>query len=242
MPSIARESDPHSFTGDYFRSTLAPLFQLYRTPSTASNRNLLLGILGRLLVASPMLFGARDNGDSEVVVWLSALPSPGDDDATLSWFEECVRKTFTAPLKVVNKDDTVQHFSPLLSTVLADLPDAVQAFEAQHAINGLLSFMLRIFFNFVGAWPDLQAISQLRADLELSLGKMSNNDSVRSFIAVLGDCNHILTSRELDIQGDQGLAELLESEGTSRYGVSNPSPLNRNIFKSLEGRPDILSR
>ena len=85
--------------GDHFKNTLVPLFRLYRTPATPSNRRLLLSILGDLLRTS-ILFGPNP---AEVETWLGALPIPTsqlspDDTHVLDFFEASVQKTLTAPI------------------------------------------------------------------------------------------------------------------------------------------------
>lgn len=141
--------------GDHFKQSLVPLFQLYRIPSTPSNRSLLREILKRQL-DTPLLLGSSSSSsttttttmtanddDDEIEVWLRALPVPtveaDEVEVVLSFFEHAVQKTLTSPLKpvsaaVTDSDDQAPSaplLSPLMQNVLAALPAALTKDEEE---------------------------------------------------------------------------------------------------------------
>ncbi|KAM0750489.1 hypothetical protein T439DRAFT_302525 [Meredithblackwellia eburnea MCA 4105] len=139
---------------ELYKNSLVPLFQLYRTPATASNRRLLLGILGDLL-RHPFLFGTRP---SEVEIWLQALPIPqeGTDDKApivLDYFERSVEKTLTTRSNLDQGEETTE--SPLLKTFLSTFHATLSAEADESAQRALRAFAQRLVLGFIGGSTSL---------------------------------------------------------------------------------------
>lgn len=235
-------ADPPLHTGDHFKTTLLPLFQLYRTPSTPSNRHLLLTILGRLLT-TPILFG---ESSSEVEVWLSALPTPSQDPSTtdgasvvLDFFERCVQKTLTAPIKASALQDgeaaeKANPFSPLLTTVVGGL--ASQMDEAsEEAKTALLAFVRRTFFGFLGHSQSMQLPEALAASFKQELSAVK---SAKGTLKMLKDCIKTI-QEQVEVQGDDDLQQRLEGDDKKEV-LSALSPIKENVFVSLAENAELF--
>lgn len=168
--------------GDHFKNTLLPLFHLYRTPSTPSNLHLLLSILGRLL-QTPILFGTNP---SEVEVWLQALPTPSssillpDTMTVMTFFESCVQKTLTAPIKTSTLEDvSAPTFSPLLASILAALPSEL---SSGRDVAPVLSFLEQTVLGFIGQSTALDLPKALVSALEALLSKSGEQGTTRKVL------------------------------------------------------------
>ncbi|GAA5995357.1 Urb1p [Rhodotorula paludigena] len=227
---------------DYFKSSLAPLFELYRAPATPSNRSLLRAILRRQL-GSAVLFGQKDaasdeGAEEEVDVWLRALPVPSDDgdDAAgasevLAFFEEAVRKTLTAPIKLgasAASPAEQESFSPLLKTFLA----ALAALDTPPSA-ALLRFAQALVLELVAHHTTLDLPRRVVAALEAALTQPQSSgtlETLRECLAVAeGQAGHVKPAKGLE-----ALAEADEDELAMR--VQACAPRTANVFAALEGQ------
>lgn len=151
--------------GDHYKTTLSPLFQLYRTPSTPSNRHLLVSILNNLL-QTPLLFNSNPSTESQI--WLSALSSDKDASKVLDFFEKSVQKTLVKPLKAITVDGSTAEkgdgFSPLLITVLAGI-------EVEVKDEAMLKFLRLIVLGFMGQEKTMDLTRSLVKKLSELLGE-----------------------------------------------------------------------
>ncbi|ORY47184.1 ribosome 60S biogenesis N-terminal-domain-containing protein [Leucosporidium creatinivorum] len=237
LAAIHSASLTWSRPGDHFKTTLLPLFQLYRTPSTPSNRHLLLTILGRLLT-TPILFG---ESSQEVEVWLAALPTPSQDPSTtdgaslvLDFFERCVQQTLTAPIKAAAVQEgasTAPTFSPLLATVLKGL--AAQVNEASGvAVRPLLAFLRRAFYGVVGQSQSTELPKALASALKKELGDIK---VAKSTLKLLKDCVKAL-EEQVEPQADEKLKQLIENG----EDLSALNPIKENVFASFSEDVEAL--
>lgn len=229
--------------GDHFKTTLLPLFQLYRTPSTPSNRHLLLTILGRLLT-TPILFG---ESSLEVEVWLAALPTPSQDPTStdganlvLDFFERCVQKTLTAPIKAAAMQDgaastPTSSFSPLLATVLGGLAAQVEEASAE-AVTPLLAFVRRVFYGFIGQSQSSELPKSLAAGLKKEL---SASKAAKGTLKLLKECVKSL-EEQVDAQVEESLAGRLAGDEKEEV-LSALSPAKENVFASLSEDAELLN-
>ncbi|BGO95132.1 hypothetical protein NBRC10512_006416 [Rhodotorula toruloides] len=221
--------------GDHYKSSLVPLFQLYRTPATRSNRALLREILRRQL-DSPLLFGvpgANAVDEGEVDVWLRALPVPAAEgtgrsatseemDVVLDFFAKCVQKTLTAPLKLEHSAQEAERgFSRLLATVVAELAanqdDAVRAFVKDSVLH------------FLAQQKELSMVGQLVDVLEEKLPKEEE------LVRLLRDCLAVAQGHEVVDGVVPALASRLEESEDDELAsvVASLSPVKQNVFASL---------
>lgn len=226
--------------GDHFKNTLHPLFQLYRTPATPSNRHLLLSILGRLLT-TPLLFGQASD---EVEIWLRTLPVPSKlasvNDGTsrvLDFFEKAVHKTLTAPIRTaVTETDAVPStiaFSPLLSNVLI-------AIKAELKVDGadlapMMTFVRELVYGFMGQAATIELPRALVGDLQQTLTGVEG-DIAQTTRELLADCLFALekSSSGQAFEGDQAM------DGGESGDRSTRSPVTANVFVS-ETEPAALA-
>lgn len=221
--------------GDHYKSSLAPLFQLYRTPATRSNRALLREILRRQL-DSPLLFGvpgADVADDGEVDVWLRALPVPaaewaggsptaGGADLVLDFFAKCVQKTLTAPLRLEHSaEEAARGFSRLLATVVAEL--------AANQDERVLAFVKDVVLHFMAQQKTLGMVVRLVDVLEETL------PSGEALVGLLRDCLAVAQGQEGVRLADSSLAARLEGldDDDIASAVSSLSPAKQNVFASV---------
>ena len=220
--------------GEHFKSTLLPLFQLYRAPATPGNRQLLLSILGRLL-NTPTLFG-EGNAD-EVNVWLAALPRPERTEgvsAALDFFEKAVQTTLTAPLKSAaaaeGDEGTEVKLSPLLTTVLAVVAGEAGSAEA---VAPLLGFLRRVVLGFIGQARSMALPKKVAKQLKEVLAECKK---AKATVKFLGDC--VKATEKKDAEADAALAAKLAAAETAEDRaavVEAVSPTKANVFASLTG-------
>ncbi|BGP34984.1 hypothetical protein JCM10296v2_006808 [Rhodotorula toruloides] len=226
---------PLNRPGDHYKSSLVPLFQLYRTAATRSNRALLREILRRQL-DSPLLFGvpgADSVHEGEVDVWLRALPVPAAEGAggsasteemniVLDFFAKCVQKTLTAPLKLERSAQEAERgFSRLLSTVVAEL--------AANQDEAVRAFVKDVVLHFLAQQKELGMVARLVDVLEETLP--SNSELVR----LLRDCLAVAQGQEICSGTDASLATRLEESEDDELAsvVSSMSPAKQNVFASV---------
>ncbi|GAA5877773.1 hypothetical protein JCM3774_000753 [Rhodotorula dairenensis] len=238
--------------GDHFKQSLVPLFQLYRTPSTPSNRSLLREILKRQL-DTPLLFGSTAAAD-EIEIWLRALPVPtfdaGEVEVVLSFFEKAVQKTLTSPLKpveVMNGAEAAQQaplLSPLMQNVLAALPAALAGDEED--AQQVLAFFRDVVLHACAQQSTLAAVhlmvhqfKTLVADKEAAVAQ--------STVQLLEDSLSVLSAPAAPCGARAGLAATLSTliadadVHVLADFVSTLSPTRENVFAALQTAPESES-
>lgn len=247
--------------GDHFKQSLVPLFQLYRIPSTPSNRSLLREILKRQL-DTPLLLGSSSsttaaNDDDEIEVWLRALPVPtveaDEVEVVLSFFEHAVQKTLTSPLKpisaaVTDSDQQVPPaplLSPLMQNVLAALPATLAADEEEDdKAQQVLAFFRDVVLHMCAQQQTLaaaqSAVQQFKA-LVLAADK-AITVVAEPTVQLLEDCLSVLSTAPSTpgaFQARDGLAATLSTlladadARAVREFVSTLSPMRENVFAAL---------
>lgn len=254
---------------DYYKQTLAPLFELHRVPATPSNRALLGAILRRQL-GSPALFGVgvgaagedqAGAGAGEVDVWLKALPAPrdeaGTDDAAagvLDSFERAVRETLTAPLRPPTaaadpeaEADRAAALSPLMRTALSHLSARDTAPSAP-----VLRFWGALVAHLISTSRALDRPAAVVDALGSALEKHAEKDArVRRAVEACRECIAVARGRaDQDEEGSfkvaEGLKEALEGaqddEDEVEDRVAALAPKSENVFIALEGEQRSLER
>ncbi|GAA6049204.1 hypothetical protein JCM3770_003309 [Rhodotorula araucariae] len=230
---------------DYFKQTLAPLFELYRVPATPSNRELLRTILRRQL-GSAALFGAGAGADAEVDTWLAALPVPIEEGdtraaAVLAFFERAVRETLTAPLRAPAADSDVDGatpLSPLLRTALAHLAALSSAPDA-----ALLAFLDRLVLHLLGAHTALHHPRRVVAALASALGAHVDEARIQRAVERWEEYVAVAAGADVETRPAEGLAariKAVEDEDEVRELVGELAPRSENVFAALEGNEDLL--
>ncbi|KAK4329709.1 hypothetical protein RTBOTA2_005661 [Rhodotorula toruloides] len=221
--------------GDHYKYSLVPLFQLYRTPATHSNRALLREILRRQL-DSPLLFGVPGADlviEGEVDVWLRALPVPAAEgaggsatseemDTVLDFFAKCVQKTLTAPLKLEHSAQEAERgFSRLLATVVAEL--------AANQDQAVRAFVKDAVLHFLAQQKELAMVRRLVDVLEETLPKEEE------LVGLLRNCLAVAQGQEVVDGADASLASRLEAleDDEIASAVATLSPVKHNVFASL---------
>ncbi|GAA5984401.1 hypothetical protein JCM10908_003333 [Rhodotorula pacifica] len=227
--------------GDHFKQSLVPLFQLYRTPSTPSNRSLLREILKRQL-DTPLLFGAT--AADEIEVWLRALPVPTIDadevEAVLAFFEKAVQKTLTSPLKPVEADpaaSTSPILSPLMQNVLAALPAALAGDEDDAHL--VLAFFRDVVLHLAAQQQTLVAVKHIIKQFKTLVAEKEATVA-NSTVRLLEDCLVVLSDKSASQEAHEGLASTLASlvadnaktDGLADF-AANLSPVRENVFAAL---------
>jgi DNA-binding transcriptional regulator YbjK len=244
--------------GDHFKQSLVPLFQLYRIPSTPSNRSLLREILKRQL-DTPLLLGSSSsttaaNDDDEIEVWLRALPVPtveaDEVEVVLSFFEHAVQKTLTSPLKPIAAADSGHQaapplLSPLMQNVLAALPATLAADEEEDdKAQQVLAFFRDVVLHMCAQQQTLaaaqSAVQQFNA-LVLAADK-AITVVAEPTVQLLEDCLSVLSTTPSTpgaFQARDGLAATLSTlladadARALREFVSTLSPMRENVFAAL---------
>lgn len=233
LAAIHSASLSWSKPGEHFKSTLLPLFQLYRAPATPGNRQLLLTILGRLLNTST-LFG--EGNAEEVEVWLAALPRPDGAEGVsiaLDFFEKAVQATLVAPLKstaAAEGDDTAEaKLSPLLSTVLATL--ASDASTSSEAVLPMLGFVHRVVLGLIGQSRSMALPKKVVKQLKDALAECK---PAKATVKFLGEC--VKATEKKEVEADAGLAGRLAAAETDQARaavVEAVGPVKANVFAAL---------
>lgn len=226
--------------GDHYKQSLVPLFQLYRTPSTASNRSLLREILKRQL-DTPLLFGT--SAAEEIEVWLRALPVPtgaaDEVEAVLSFFEMAVQKTLTSPLKSEDAQATgaQQTLSPLLQNVIAAMPNALKGDEED--VERILAFYRDVALHLAAQQTTLDAAQHAVHALRTLVEEQGPASPASTTAQLLVDCLTLLTDVSAPSTTRDGLAGTLSSlvadadlDALSTF-VGNLSPTRENVFAAL---------
>ncbi|GAA5900082.1 hypothetical protein JCM5296_002051 [Sporobolomyces johnsonii] len=231
--------------GDHFKSTLSPLFQLYRTPSTPSNRSLLLSILKRQLSTS-LLFA--DDLD-EVDVWLGALPvsteqKKEEEAEAMDFFEKAVQKTLTSPLKLANSADDATEalkLSPLFCTVLAAL-----AASASRPSGAILALVQNVFLAFLAHSTTLFAPRALLSELKAAWAEHGQEDKpTKRALKWVEECVEVAEGNGGEAKREKKLVERLQGkEGRElEEEVRALGPVRANVFESLlPEEPELLGR
>ncbi|BGP43022.1 hypothetical protein JCM10449v2_007037 [Rhodotorula kratochvilovae] len=235
---------------DYFKQSLAPLFELYRAPATPSNRELLRAILRRQL-GSAALFGAgAASADGEVDTWLAALPAPREEGdaaaaAVLSFFERAVRETLTAPLRAPaataeSSDATAPALSPLMRTALAHLAARESAPE-----QPLLAFVGRVVLHLLGAERALARPRAVVDALGEAVGAWNADEGVKAAVDGWRECLAVAAGEQGATQPAVGLKvhlEGAEDDEDVEALVAELPPRSGNVFAALEGDEELLNR
>lgn len=200
---------------------------------------MLLSILGRL-VSTPLLFGEYTN---EGAIWLAALPVPsqavyGISDtlaAVLDFFERCVQKTLTAPIKsnpnvAESMDvDSAVKLSPLLSNILNGLTAELANKTTEAARLPYAEFLRKTWLGFLSQDIDITISAAILERLGSMLDQAGSGDMAQ-LAAFLRDCYSAVTelADAEALEGDAHLLEEITAGGTS--SLVSLSPLKRNIF------------
>ncbi|GAA5853484.1 hypothetical protein JCM9279_007252 [Rhodotorula babjevae] len=238
---------------DYYKQTLAPLFELYRVPATPSNRTLLGAILRRQL-GSAALFGPGAEESGEVDTWLRALPVPkeeGDEHAAtvLDAFEQAVRETLTKPIQAPAAPGTADAsgaatLSPLMRTALAHLA-ARDASSPPGA--ALLRFYGALVVQLLASERSLTRPRAVVDALERALAAHSTDKGVEQALAGWRECLAVAAGEEAPARAAEGLRDALEAawaagEEAFEVAVAALSPSSENVFVALEAEQEQLNR
>ncbi|KWU41852.1 hypothetical protein RHOSPDRAFT_36620 [Rhodotorula sp. JG-1b] len=246
--------------GDHFKQSLVPLFQLYRIPSTPSNRSLLREILKRQL-DTPLLLGSSSSSsttttttanddDDEIEVWLRALPVPtveaDEVEVVLSFFEHAVQKTLTSPLKPVaaavtdsdHQAPPAPLLSPLMQNVLAALPAALTTDEDEKA-QQVLAFFKDVVLHMCAQQQTLAAAQSAMQQFKSLVVVDKAITVAEPTVQLLEDCLAVLTTSTPAVEAPHGLAATLstlladaDARATADF-VSTLSPTRENVFAAL---------
>ncbi|GAA5921027.1 hypothetical protein JCM3775_004058 [Rhodotorula graminis] len=240
---------------DYYKQTLAPLFELYRVPATPSNRTLLGAILRRQL-GSAALFGPGAEESGEVDTWLRALPVPreeGDEHAAavLDAFERAVRETLTKPLQAPTAASTTTTaadassdaaLSPLMRTALAHLAARDAASPPGAA---LLRFFGALAAQMVASERSLARPRAVVDALESALEPHAAKGEVEAAVRGWRECLAVAAGEEAVSGAPEGLratVEAVSDDEVLEEAVASLSPRSANVFVALEGQHESLER
>ena len=238
---------------DYYKQTLAPLFELYRVPATSSNRALLGAILRRQL-GSAALFGPGAEESGEVDTWLRALPVPkeeGDEHAAtvLDAFEQAVRETLTKPLQAPTAPGAADAsgaaaLSPLMRTALAHLAARDASSPPGTAI---LRFFGALVVQLLASERSLARPRAVVDALEHALAAHSKDKAVKQALATWRECLAVAAGEEAPAHAVAGLRDTVETASASGEDaveevVAALSPRSENVFVALEGQQESLKR
>ncbi|GAA5902398.1 hypothetical protein JCM8208_007278 [Rhodotorula glutinis] len=241
---------------DYYKQTLAPLFELYRVPATPSNRALLGAILRRQL-GSAALFGPGAEDSGEVDTWLRALPVPreeGDEQAAtvLDAFERAVRDTLTKPLQAPTAASTSAAesgsseatLSPLMRTALAHL--AARDASSPPPGSALLRFFGALVVQMLATERSLARPRAVVDALESALEAHGAEDEVKAAVQGWRGCLAVAAGEEEAVSGaPEGLPEAIEAaadEEALEGAVASLSPRGSSVFAALEGQQESVER
>ncbi|CEQ40970.1 SPOSA6832_02649, partial [Sporobolomyces salmonicolor] len=231
--------------GDHFKSTLSPLFQLYRTPSTPSNRSLLLSILKRQLSTS-LLFA--DDLD-EVDVWLGALPvsteqKKEEEAEAMDFFEKVVQKTLTSPLKLANSADDATE-APKLGPLSCNVLAALSA-SSSRPTDAILALVQNVFLAFLAHSTSLSAPRALLSGLKVAWAELGKEDKpTKRALKWVEECVEVAEGNEEEAKREKKLVERLQAkEGRDlEEEVRALGPVRANVFASLlPEEPELLGR
>lgn len=153
----------------------------------------------------------------------------------LDFFEKCVQKTLTAPIKASTIQEgaaaeKVNPFSPLLTTVVSGLAAAME--EGSTETNAaLLTFVRKTFFGFLGHSQSMDLPEALASSLKTELAATK---AAKGTPKLLKDCLKII-EKQAEVKGDDEIKERLSEETLSAL-----SPVKENVFASLSDDPAAL--